>query len=65
MDKEKKKNLTNPKTNDIILTDNERRMFLNLRRIAKQNEFGTLTVVIEYHNASLVKGRVIDNEIKI
>ena len=40
-------------------------MVSSLRRIAKKNEFGTLTVIIEYHSGFLVKGRIIDNEIKI
>ena len=65
MDNGQKNNLTDPETEDIILTDKERRIILNLRRIAKQNEYGTLTAVIDYHDGTLSKGRVTGNELKL
>lgn len=65
MTEHREKDLTDPETNGIILTDNERRIILNLRRIVEHSRYGTLTVKIKYHKGTLSSGLVIDNQIKI
>ncbi len=65
MDNKQEKELTDPENDGIILTTNERRIILNLRRIVEHGRYGTLTAEIDYHDGTLSKGRVIANELKL
>ena len=65
MAKTKKKTLTKSDTADIILSESEARIILNLRRIVEKDRYGSLTAVIDYHDGTLSKGRIVDNELKL
>ena len=59
------KSLTNSITVDIILSDDEKRILLNLRKLARMYEYGSLTAVIDFHAGTLSKGRASVKEIKL
>ncbi len=65
MEKDQKKELTADQQSRIILSCNEKRIILNLRKIAEVHGYGTLTAEITYHDGTLSSGLVVDNKIKL